>query len=343
MAIPIISGQKDSISSDTLFEYHRKNKLPFMYSRKFISDVCTDNKCRTLKIELFWNRTGRYLGFKLPKGEFLSKAEHVKFKSKDYNQIHQILSNPHSQLVNYSIDDLVTKFNNSNVDGISSATESALLKYVVNGAAYTTFTLWNLAYGSTKSEIERLTIKNLNTEIVQDMLDSQNRDDKIWIINHIPPEMEISGELRDKLLELISGNDILLSELSLNALNPKALTDDTQIKLLEIFNKTEEFQKSLIIRKLGYSPKLNEQVAKIISSELTHLSAIIIKLSLDMLGNQKIDDEIVSANIAQLLHSKNRYIANQALKYLENCESLSTELRREVEQFKKSNSKNYEE
>ena len=88
--VPFYTDIKDTIPNDTLLIYFDKNENPVKYSRKIITGVCIDGECRLVNIELFWNTTGRYLGFKLPKGEFLSKTEHDPFKSADYNRLHEL-------------------------------------------------------------------------------------------------------------------------------------------------------------------------------------------------------------------------------------------------------------
>ena len=98
--VPLIIDFKDTISNDTLVEYLSEEQIPVMYSREFLTGVCIDGKCRMLYIELFWNITGRYLGFKLPEGEFLSKTEHVKFNSNEYDKLNQLLADPNSALAN---------------------------------------------------------------------------------------------------------------------------------------------------------------------------------------------------------------------------------------------------
>lgn len=342
--IPLYIDFKDTLSNDTLLEYLGENKVPIMFARKFQTGVCIDGKCRILNIELYWNITGRYLGFKLPDREFLSKTDHVKFNSAEYDKLHQLLANPNSELANYSLKKLVPVKDTTKikVDAVSSATLTAVLDFVVPGAVYTTYTLWQIVYGSTKHEIEKITAEWLTAEIVLELLNSQNTEDKIWTLKHIPQEMEISGKLRDKLMKFISGNDVYLSELSLNALQPEALTSEVQMKLIEIFNKTELFQKRLIIRKLEDSPKLESSVAIIISSELNGFSGILVKTALDMLSNQKVEDETVTTNIARLLNHENRYIAKQAFRYLDNCRNLNSEILIKIEIYKKIISINYE-
>jgi len=64
---------------DTLFQIRSANGYPIAYYKKIFTGVCFDSECRMLDIVLYWNITGRYLGFELPEGEFLSKSDHQAF------------------------------------------------------------------------------------------------------------------------------------------------------------------------------------------------------------------------------------------------------------------------
>lgn len=337
--IPHIIDFRDTLSNDTLLEYLSENQIPVMYSRNILTGVCIDGKCRLVHIQLYWNITGRYLGFKLPKGEFLSKTEHVHFNENEYDKLHQLLADPFSALANYSIQELIPKMDSTKikVDAISTATIAAVLDYIVKGAVYTTYTLWHTVYGPTKREIGKLTSERLTSEIVLKLLNSKNQNDQIWTLNQISEKVEISIAIQNKLLEFISSNDIYLIERSLNVLNPNSLTSECQIKLVNIFNNSSFLQKRLIIQKLNDAPKLDTYVKKNLSFELKNLNGVLIKTVLDMFSFHKIEDEVVTENVALLLKNENRYIVNQALGYLESLENLNKKILKSVEKYKKIN------
>lgn len=337
--IPLFIDFKDTLSNDTLLEYLSENNFPVMYSRKFLTGVCIDGKCRMLNIELYWNITGRYLGFKLPEGEFLSKTEHVKFNSNEYDKLNQLLDNPRSELANYSLKELVPVNDTTKlkVDAVSSATIATILEYVVQGAVYTTYTLWHFVYGPTKREIEKLTKEKLSSDIVLELLNSQNKDDQIWTLKHITGKMEISFSLQSKLMEIISGTDVYLTEQALNALKPENLTSDIQMELVNIFNNSGFLQKKQIIQKLADSPNLDNSIIKKFSSELSDLNGVLLKAILDMFTLHKIEDNMVTENVATLLKNKNRYISNQAFNYLKNLNNTDKKILKDIENYKKNN------
>ncbi|MCP3928315.1 MAG: hypothetical protein GY705_04370 [Bacteroidetes bacterium] len=87
----IISGHRDTLSNDFLFEVKSKKNIPIHYFKHITTNVCFDNECRLLTITVYWSITGRYLGFELPKGEFLSKHDHEPFSNNEYKRLNDIL------------------------------------------------------------------------------------------------------------------------------------------------------------------------------------------------------------------------------------------------------------
>src|SRR5690606_20261779 len=71
------------IGQDTLFQAVTATGEPLVYYRHLIREVCFDGQCRLLNVLLYWDITGRYLGFELPAGEFLSKTEHEPFTTRE--------------------------------------------------------------------------------------------------------------------------------------------------------------------------------------------------------------------------------------------------------------------
>ncbi len=335
--IPHVIDFTDTIPNDTLLEYAGVDGIPLMFSRKIVTGVCIDGECRLVSIELFWNPTGRYLGFELPPSEFLSKTEHKPFLSADYDRLHQLLADPLSALAHYSLNELVpvTDSTKNEVDAVSSATVAAVLDYIVEGAVYTTYTLWHIVYGQTKREIEALTAAKLNAAMVLQLLNSEKTEDKVWALSHISAGMNIPSELSDTLFSIISGNDVYLAERAINALPAKFEDKDLQLRLAELFAKTGFLQKRLILQKLGETPGLETETVELIARELGNLNGNLVKNVLELFQNQRVNNPVAVSEAANLLKNPNRYIASQAVKYLESLESIDAKTKKELEKFRK--------
>ena len=141
----IVVTLKDSVTNETVFLRKTKDNIPLHYFKKVIGEVCDDEECRLLDILVYWNITGRYLGFELPKGEFLSKHDHEPFSESEYQRLHTLLADSSIPLDAVSFEKLVEQPNNEEgtVDAVSGATSKSVAEMVVKGAAYTTYKLWN--------------------------------------------------------------------------------------------------------------------------------------------------------------------------------------------------------
>ena len=66
----------DSLLSLEINQVTKSDGTPLHYFIELKEGVCFENECRPLDILLYWNITGRYLGFELLDGEYLSKYDH---------------------------------------------------------------------------------------------------------------------------------------------------------------------------------------------------------------------------------------------------------------------------
>lgn len=86
----------DSLSRQEFRRDGLSQITPLNYSMDLHTGICFDNKCRPLKIVVYWNITGRYLGFELLDGEYLSKYDHEPFSEAgmDSHLFAKILESP---------------------------------------------------------------------------------------------------------------------------------------------------------------------------------------------------------------------------------------------------------
>ena len=127
-----------------------------------------------LDIVVYWNITGRYLGFELPKGEFLSKYNHEPFSESEYQRLHTLLADSSIPLDAVSFEKLLEQPRNEEgtVDAVSGATSKSVAGMVVKGAAYTTYKLWNIVNGPTMDFVSELTEKQLTPTLIHRILQS---------------------------------------------------------------------------------------------------------------------------------------------------------------------------
>ncbi|WP_421829833.1 hypothetical protein [Larkinella sp.] len=317
-----VSQFKDDAGNDTLFQIRSKEGYPVSYFRKIKTSVCFDNKCRLLDIVLYWNVTGRYLGYELPEGEFLSKTEHEPFKPAEYARLNDLLADPFSPLANFSYEELVPKADAvaSGLDAVSSATSKNVLDYVVEGAVYTTYKMWHFVYGAAQKEVIKLTEKRLSPGFLLKVLESPDSGDKIWALNHIRGQVGLTPALRTTVLSFIDNNRFNLAERAIHALSPAELKSDSLQQLLfEKYPRANYSLKNLIVAKLKEAPHLNGSVKTALANALKSANGELLTNILDLFRQHRVSDRETGRIIAGLLQSDNNFLAQKAFIYLKSA------------------------
>lgn len=138
------------------------NGDPTEYFMDVDSVVCADAKCAIVTVRIYFDPLGSYLRYKLPSGGNLTKLGHKPFSRADHQKLHQVLSDPYSQLQSFKLDEITVPKGSpggaEDVDGISGATVLSKRKMVVAGAAYTCLTLWHWSHGDVVNVIRDMTI-----------------------------------------------------------------------------------------------------------------------------------------------------------------------------------------
>ncbi|SDE88508.1 hypothetical protein SAMN04487996_107282 [Dyadobacter soli] len=329
--VPIPSAVQDSIVTDTVFQVLSKEGYPIRYYKKIRTSVCFDNKCRLLKCTLYWNITGRYLGFELEKREYLSKARHKPFKRKEYVRLHAILSDPFSRLSVLSYGELAPRVEprvepwveprvsngKDEVDAVTSATAANILDDVVPGAAYTTYKMWHVVYGPSQEEVRDLTIRSLSSDLILKILDSPDPGDKTWALSHIRGHVRPTPQLRERVFSYINNNQYNLAERAINALDGQDLDSDTiQVLLTGKLAQGSYAIRKLILGKLAQASHLNRQAIADLKPILRGTNPELTNNVLDLFTSHRITDDDVSQEVAALLTNQNNFVARNAYKYL---------------------------
>lgn len=319
---------------DTLFQVRSASGLPLSYYKKIYTGVCFDNECRMLDIVLYWNITGRYLGFELPEDEFLSKFDHEPFSESEYERLHDLLADLLSPLGMYAFNELAPKpsIDEEEVDGITSATSKEILEYVVEGAAFTTYTLRTLVYGPIKDEVESHTRQALSEELILKILQSPDVSDKIWALGEVRERIPLSPKLRDQIFEYINNDSYSLAERAIDAIDGDELASDTlQMLLLQKFYETDYGLKKLILDKLKEAPQLDDKVKANLAENLKKWEGALLSNVLDLYIAQKVFDIETCRLVSELLQNENRYISQKAFNFLQssglNDEGIDKELK----------------
>jgi hypothetical protein len=334
---PLYVDFKDSTFNDTLYQIRSKEGYPVSYFRKIQASVCFDNKCRLLDIVLYWNITGRYLGFELPEGEFLSKSDHEPFQPEEYKRLHQILADQESPIANFTYEQIALKpaYKLAGVDAISSPTPPAVAEHVVQGAAYTTYKLWHFVYGPTQQQVRALTRKALTPRLMGEILASPDETDKMWALNHINGEIALSPELSRSILALIDDSNYSLAERAVNAINKSDLRAPAlQLLLLDKFYAADYSLKKLLIDKIKEAPELSDQVKNSLAKNLHQLNGEILRRVLDAYKRHHVQDKEILRKVSALLQHENSFISRKAFDFFQQVEVKDQEINTRISKYK---------
>lgn len=316
---PIVISYEDTLSGAPIFLHKSNDGIPLYYFKKIREQVCYDSECRLLDIVVYWNITGRYLGFELPKKEFLSKTDHEPFSESEYQRLHSLLADSSIPLDAVSFDEIAEKPSNKimGLDAISGATSKNIAEMVVKGAAYTTYKLWNIVNGPTMDHISNLTNKQLNSSLTYLILQSSNGYDRLWALNHLDKKIALTSELKSGLLEIIASEDFYLSLKAIQAISPFHLNDrDLQERLFSMYGNINYSIQKEILKTLTLAPTLSDEVIIQSRAMLNQLNGQQLDAVLKLYEIHEINDLETSEAIAGILDIANRYVSKKAYDFL---------------------------
>ena len=320
----IVVTFKDSVTNETIYLRKTKDNIPLHYFKKVIGEVCNDEECRLLDVIVYWNITGRYLGFELPKGEFLSKYDHEPFSENEYQRLHTLLADASIPLDAVSFEELITKpaSQQDEVDAVSGATSKSVADMVVKGAAYTTYKLWNIVNGPTMDIVSKLTEKHLTPTLIYRILQSPDISDRLWALNRMDALNVLTPQLEDTLLEIISSEDFYLSYSAINAINAIHLKSvELQQGLFANYPKANHSIQTALLKKLLEAPFLSSKIIPASRVLLPQLNGQQLNDLLQLYTKHKVHDKETYSEVAKILENKNKYISKKAYSFLVNIQT----------------------
>jgi hypothetical protein len=320
----IIVTFKDKVTHEIIFSRKTKGNIPLHYFKKVIGEVCDDKECRLLDIIVYWNVTGRYLGFELPKGEFLSKHDHEPFSESEYQRLHTLLADSSIPLDAVSFEKLIEQPKNEEgtVDAVSGATSKSVADMVVKGAAYTTYKLWNIVNGPTMDIVSELTENQLTPVLIHRILQSQDVTDKLWSLNRMDALNVLTPQLEDTLLEIISLEDFYLSYSAINAINAIHLKSvELQQGLFANYPKANHSIQTALLKKLLEAPFLSSKIIPASRVLLPQLNGQQLNDLLQLYTKHKVHDIKTYSEVAKILENENKYISKKAYSFLVNIQT----------------------
>ncbi|MCE6989319.1 hypothetical protein [Dyadobacter sp. CY323] len=284
---------KDSIAVRVELVYG-KDDLPDYYFSQIKTPVCEDSLCYLVTIDLYWDLLGNFQNYKTPKGNPLTKFDHIRFTNADHAKMKAILANNESSLRDHAVESLVDPEKKKKsavvVDAVSGATNTAVKDEVVEGALYSTYTLWHIVNGDIAGKIREHSRPLINETVLRKMLGSDNAHYQYYALNKIP-EQDLD-KFAPLLIRLVSEGSSFVPYFAIEKIPLRIWTSENfQVTLVKLIGKVEFKMQNEILNKLkdiklksnsldiliSYIPKLNanqrQKVGAIANSNEAALSA----------------------------------------------------------------------
>ncbi len=224
----LLENSKDSLSDNKVIELQDQNGITIWFGRYFFKDICTTGICRMVRLWIFWDGAGNYLGIQLDENDPLTKSDHTPFGPQDYARLDEIMADTASILKDLRYEDLTVEEKVDNglfeVDGYSSATAPSLKEYVVDDAVFTCYTLWHTVYGETKAYIDDLLKGRIDPEYITHLMNGDSSR-QLFALESIRQQNKYFPEFEFRILELITSEDKDIAGKALSLITPDYLAD----------------------------------------------------------------------------------------------------------------------
>ncbi|GAB3655149.1 hypothetical protein GCM10028791_26210 [Echinicola sediminis] len=264
--------------------------FPVFYSSAFVTAVCEDEICELLHIQLFWDLTGNYIGYDTLLGHPLTKFDHQPFEGEDYVKLHELLLNEGSILKFKEKEELIDKklLRASDViDGTTGATALEIREEVVEGALYSSYTLWHLAHkGDIENRLTEQTQKLFDDGMATFFLQSDRDSYRLFAVEQMEAEDLVNK--KELLLACLETGNPLLRKSILSKL-PDSLWNDNayQTKLSQFFEVFDINTRFYFLTKLEENVRISPESLSVLSSQVPSMSKNQLEKFLEILLRQK--------------------------------------------------------
>jgi predicted house-cleaning noncanonical NTP pyrophosphatase (MazG superfamily) len=281
---------------------------PLFYSSSIRTTVCDDEICELMYIKMYWDLVGDYVGFDTVASHPLTKFDHKPFGGSDYQRLHQLLKNEGSILKfkqkSELIDKKVVKASDV-VDGTTGATAVEIREEVVEGALYSSYTLWHLAHsGKVKNRITDNTAQLMSDRLMTYLLNSTRSGYRLFAFHNFQAkDYEVYMEYWLNSLN----NDMPLTRRYILKNIPEDMWEEhtVQNKICELFANYDVNTRTYLLNKIEESRTFSSKALEQISEDLAVLNSNQIAKFMDILGKQEKITKGTKENIIRTREDKN--------------------------------------
>ena len=307
----------DSLSGPEIYELQDSTGLTIWFGRVIFKDVCISGKCKMIRVWIFWNGAGNYLGHQIIPGEPLTKSDHTLFANADYEKLDNILKDSTSVLKRLKQEDLIIVPENKEllkVDGYTAATQPTLAEVVVKDAVYTCHTLWHTVYGPVRNKILEILESRISNEYLTLLFENENTDYNILAVGMVKKNPGFHDKFYPEIIRFICAENDVLAAKALSYFHPDFLKDEIiQKQIVGVMPFVPVQRKNDILWKLSEDAKISDESALALLEmvEKKQIGVGSINLVFRLIQPEQIrqNQEILS-KMQNLAKSENAYVRN---------------------------------
>ena len=273
---------------------------PLFYQSSIRTTVCDDEVCEIMYVRLFWDLVGEYVGYDTISSHPLTKFDHEPFSSTDYEKLHELLQNEGSILKFKQKDELIDKEQvkaSDVVDGTTGATAKEIKEEVVEGALYSSFTLWHLAYnGEIENMLKAESEKRLDEELLLFFLSSERQNYRLFAFQNFKDSQYTT--YASYWLDALKSDMPLTRKLILKNI-PDILwkSSDIQEKIVGFFSFYDVNTRTYLLNKIERFDYFSQKAAEALSRDIRLMNKNQVMQFLSLLNSNKINSTSIYENI----------------------------------------------
>lgn len=315
---------RDSIRDDTgeWVEVERlQNEDGLIYwRRQLYTPVCLTGECKAIDVGIYWDCTGRFAGLEVY-DIHLTRTDHSVFSEQDYATLISVLQDDWSILREYDYADLVNE-PVPGVDAVTGATKKEISQATVDGAVYTTYTLWHLVNQGERAQLQDRTAQLLNQDkaFLQLLAGQPEGHFQLFLLELFRDGKLAATPFLNQLLikALQEKDDPSLRELAYKALDKIDYSmEGTQEQLAVVYLTVPERERTRILNALDTGLPLRSELFNALIRDLTAEQEWLAARTLSVIMDYPEPGPEVIAVAELLAKSNNSFVKRKALEFLE--------------------------
>ena len=262
----------DSVDSVRINLSLNGDRNPVGYETELMMAVCDDKLCANVSLKINWDLAGNYSRFDTILGKPLTKFDHKRFTDADYKKLDQILKDRNSILRALEKNDLIDKsvhVKSTIVDAVTGATPSTIKNAVVEGAVYSSYTLWHFVFGTLGDSIRANTHRIYCDQIAQQLLQSSNFETQFFALKQwSKDDFETHSDL---LFQVIRKSVPLIKAYVINKMPLPFSDQKMNQKFIALFPELDAYSKSIFLDRIAESKPIAEVFFPLKNSNLSDL------------------------------------------------------------------------